>query len=136
MEASDSGRHRPAPRSLTVTVIFTLLALNAWAQVLFAVIGSGDDPLALLAMQTAIGGTAAATARASWQGQRWAAVTALLYGLATAGMLLSLQRLLGLSPESAGGLRVGAAVVLGIGVASAWYLRRLARRPPGRAAQA
>jgi hypothetical protein len=118
----------PSPRSRTVlAVVYALLALNAWAQALLPLIGRSDDPPALTAWQALVGATGAATAWGSWRGARWAPAAAIVHGLVTAGMLLSLAPLLDLPADAVNGLRTGAALVTLFGVWTAWLLRRAAR---------
>ena len=40
---------------IVLAVVFTLLGLNAWAQVFNAVIGDGGDPAALVVLQIIVG---------------------------------------------------------------------------------
>lgn len=118
-----------------LTVIFTLLALNAWAQVVLVLLRRSDDPPALTALQAMIGVAGGAAAQGSWTLERWAPAAAVLHALSTAGMLVALEPLLDLARDARGGLWLGAAVALLFGIWAAWYLRReLARRiaaPPG-----
>lgn len=107
-----------------LAVVFALLALNAFAQVIFVPLGLTGDPPALTALQALVGTAGAAAAWGSWTGTRWAPWAALLYGLVTAGMLVALDPLLALGPEARRGLWVGAACVLVFGLWAAWYLRR------------
>ena len=116
------------PRVLAV--VFALLACNAWAQVVLVPFGLADDPPALTALQGLVGATAAAAARGSWRLARWAPAAAVAHALATVGMLLALGPLLDLPAESVGGIRVGAGVLLALGLCAAWYLRRVIRRAP------
>lgn len=108
--------------------MFSLLALNAWSQVVLTLANRSSDPAWLVAAQAVIGAAAAATALGSWLGWRWAPLAAVAYGLLTAGMLLALGPMLELPPDSIGGLQLGALVVLGIGLASGWFLRRKLHR--------
>lgn len=109
---------------LVLAVVFTLLGLNAWAQVINASIGGSDDPAMLTLLQTLVGTTGIAAALGSWRGTRWAPVAAVAYGVATAAMLASLGLLLDLAPEEMRGIWAGAAAVLVFGVWAGWYLRR------------
>ncbi|HEU4631573.1 MAG TPA: hypothetical protein VFS08_17595 [Gemmatimonadaceae bacterium] len=119
-------------------VVFALLALNAGAQVVLALLHRSDDPSALTTLQALVSVTAAAAAWGSWTVARWAPGAALLYGLVTAAMLVSLEPMLDLPAEARVGLWTGGATVLLFGLWAAWYLRRdLARRaPPERAPSA
>lgn len=109
---------------ILLTVVFTLFGLNAWAQVINAAIGGGDDPMALIILQTLVGAAGIAAAWGSWRGARWAPAAALMYGAVTAAMLASLGPLLDLAQEEMRGIWVGAAAVLLFGVWAGWYLRR------------
>ena len=115
-----------APRGIRIAlaVIFALLALNAWAQVLFTALGLSDDPAALVALQVLSGAAAAAAAIGIWGGARWAPVAALAYGIITACMIVALEAILGLGSDARGGLLVGGAMVLLFSILAAWYLRR------------
>lgn len=105
---------------------FALLALNAWAQALLAVVGRQSDPAPLIALQALVGAAAAAAAWGSWTAARWAPLAALAYGIATAGMLAALPSLLALPADAWAGLWTGMAGVLVFAAVAAWRLRRLA----------
>ena len=107
-----------------LSIVFALLALNAWAQGVLGLVGESSDPALLIALQAIIGATAAATAWSAWTGARWAAWAALAYGLVTAGMIVSLGPILDLSAQARSGLPLGAVVVLAVAALAAWYLRR------------
>ena len=115
---------RPSRSRVALAVLFALLAVNAWAQVVLVPLGRADDPAALTALQALIGAAGAAAAWGSWAGARWAPAAAVLYGLVTAGMLVALTPLLDLGPDARGGLWMGAAAVLLFGLWAAWYLHR------------
>ena len=114
------------PRMLAV--IFGLLALNAWLQVGFAAVGRSDDPPLLTALQVGIGAAGTAASWGTWHLRPWAHGAAAAYGLVTAVMLVGLGPLLDLSPEARGSLWMGSALVLALGLTSAWYLRRIVHR--------
>ena len=105
-------------------MIFALLALNAWAQVVLAQLGDSSDPATLVVLQVLVGAAAAAAAAGSWSGARWAPAASVLYGLVTAGMIVALEPILGLGRDARNGLWTGGAVVLLFGLSAAWYLRR------------
>ena len=109
---------------VALVVVFALLALNAWAQVVLVPFGRSDDPPLLTALQLLIGAAGGLAAWGGWIGARWAPLAALGYGIVTAVMLLALTPLLDLGEEARGGLWVGAAVILAFTAWSAWYLRR------------
>lgn len=113
-----------------VAVLFALLALNALNELLSMVSGDSDGPVALAALQGACGVAATAAAVAAWIGARWAPALAALYGVIAAAMVVSLGPLLDMPAEEAGGLWIGAAVILVFSLACAWYLRRALRRAP------
>jgi hypothetical protein len=112
---------------IVLTAVFGLLALNAWAQVVFVPLGRSDDPPLLTAWQALVGAAGAAAAWGSWAAARWAPAAAVAYGVTTAGMLVALGPMLGLEAAARGGLWAGAAVLLALGIGSAWYLRRIIR---------
>lgn len=113
---------------IVLTVLFALLALNAWAQVVLFLLGRADDPASLMGLQFASGATAAAASWGSWTTARWSPAAALSHGVATAGMLFALPALLGLPAEARGGIRTGAAMVFLFSALAAWYLRRIHHR--------
>lgn len=124
-----SGHARRSVGRIACAVVFALLALNAWAQVVLALATDPDDLPVLTILQALVGAAAAAAAWGSWSVARWAPVASLLYGLVTAGMLISLEPMLDLGAEARRGLWLGAGIVLLFGLWAAWYLRRdLARR--------
>jgi ABC-type glycerol-3-phosphate transport system permease component len=125
---------RPRGRAV-LAAVFVLLALNAWLQVLLALLGRSDDPGALTALQALVGIAGGAAAWGSWIGARWAPAAAGLYGLVTAGMLIAFAPLLDLEAEARRGLWAGAAAVLLLALWAGSYLRRaLAARPRARRA--
>ena len=120
---------RPPRGHRVVATIFVVLALNAWLQVLFVLLGRSADSTALTAWQVIIGALAAATAWSAWRGLRWAPASAVAYGVVTAAMLVALPSLLDLEREARGGIWTGAAVVLAGAVWVAWYLARATTWP-------
>ncbi|MDF1505635.1 hypothetical protein, partial [Roseisolibacter sp. H3M3-2] len=70
----------------------------------------------------------------SWARARWAPRAALGYGVVTAAMLGALPWILRLPADAHRGVRAGAAAVLLLSAALAWYLRGTlgAPRPPRR----
>ena len=117
---------------IAFAIIFALLGLNAWAQVLLTVAGRTGDPPALFILQFLSGAAAAAAAAGIWKGARWAPVAALGYGIITACMIAALEPILGLEREARTGLWIGAVMVLLFSALSAWYLRRSAAADAGR----
>jgi hypothetical protein len=88
------------PASIILSVVFGLLTLNAWGQVLLKVLSRSDDPPMLTWLQVGIGLTGAATAWGSWSRARWAWGSAIAYGVMSASMLTTLPSLLRLPPEA------------------------------------
>ena len=115
------GRSRA---SIILVVVFTLFGLNAWVQVINAIIGGSDDPRALVILQILVGTAGIAAAWGTWRGARWAPAAAVSYGVLTAAMLASLGPLLDLAAEEMRGIWAGAAAVLLFGLWAGWYLRR------------
>jgi hypothetical protein len=118
-----SQMRRPIGR-IVLAIVFALFAILAWLQVVFVPLELTGDPLVLTLLQALMGIAASAAAWGSWAGRRWAPWAALLYALVTAGMLIVLGPLLGLPPESRGGMRIGAVTVVLLGLAAGWYLGR------------
>ena len=115
-----------------LAVVFALLGLSAWFQVVGDVMDRSNEPLSITGLQVIVGATALATAWGSWVGARWAPVLALLYGLIAGGMVASLGPMLDLPSESRSGLWMGAAIILVFALISAWWLRRSLRRERAR----
>lgn len=115
-----------------LAVVFALLGLSAWFQVVGDVMDRSNEPLSITGLQVIVGATALATAWGSWVGARWAPVLALLYGLIAGGMVASLGPMLDLPAESRSGLWMGAAIILVFALISAWWLRRSLRRERAR----
>lgn len=134
MSGSPARRHRGR---IVVAVLFLLLAINAIAQVALVPLGRSGDPLPLTMLQLLIGVVALAAAWGSWTGARWSPAAAALYGVVTGGMLASLPWLLHMPAEARGGIAAGAASVLLVALALAWYLRRtlVAREMPATTAR-
>jgi len=111
-----------------VALIYALLALNAWAQVVFALGGELSDPPILIGLQSLIGIAGAAAAWGAWVGTRWAVYAVAVHGVITAAMLVSLDPILGLGADARSRLFIAAAAVLVWTFLFAWYLYRLTRR--------
>lgn len=114
--------------SIVLSVAFGLLALEAWEEVLLAVLHRSDDPPMLTALQFGIGLTAAATAWGSWRRARWTWGAAIAYGAITAGMLAALPSLIGLPVEARRGVWIGGGAVMVLALLCAAYFRSEARR--------
>jgi len=98
---------------------FVFLAVNAGLEALNAQV-----PSSLRLLQSAVALTAATAAWGTWSLTRWAAAASLAYGIVTSIMLVFLPGLLDLDTESRNGIWMGAAAVLVLGIAGAWYLNR------------
>lgn len=122
------SRRERSRAAAVLSVLFGILALNAWVQVVLALVDESRDPSSLAVLQFLVGAAAAAAAWGSWRGRRWAPLAAIAYGAVTAALLLSLDPLLDLGPDARGGLWTGAVFVLLFGVVAAWYLRRALTR--------
>jgi hypothetical protein len=127
METPTPSQRRPLGRRV-LAVVFALLALSAWWQVVNDVTGANDSPRILTFLQAIVGATAAVAAWGSWIGARWASAFALLYGVIAGGMVAGLGPMLDLPAESRDGLWFGAAMILVFGLLTAWWLRRSLRR--------
>lgn len=109
---------------IALAVIYVLLALNAWAQVVLVPLGQSGDPAILTALQVLIGIASIVAAWGSWAGTRWAPLAVIFHGLITAAMLVSLDPILKLGPDARSRLWIGGGVVLLWSLAFAWYLKR------------
>ncbi len=108
-----------------LAVVFAALGVAGWVELFTNIVH--HDLLALIAFHAVIAIAASAVAVGSWTMARWTLIAALVYGVATAGLLLSLPPLLKLDPSAGGGLRAGAAIILAFSLWIAWYLRRSSR---------
>ncbi len=109
---------------IILTAVFLLVSVNAWAQVMLALLGHSSDPPVVTTMQILIGGTASGAAWGSWVGARWASTMALGYGLFSATMLWALPLLLAQGSPWRPDFSAGALGVTAFSVVSAWYLAR------------
>jgi len=119
---------RRKPGQIALTLIYALLALNAWAQVILALRGELSDPPILIGLQSFIGIAGAAAAWGIWTGAWWAAYAVVIHGVVTATMLVSLDPILGLGADARSSLFIAAAAVLAWSFLFAWYINRLVRR--------
>jgi hypothetical protein len=122
---------RPRGR-VVVAVVFGLLALNAWWQVIADISGMSSEPRLLTGWQALCGVLAVAAAWGSWAGAAWVPAVAVLYGIVAGAMVVGLGPILDLPAESRNGLWTGGAIVLAFGLWSAWWLRRSLRRERAR----
>ena len=123
METPPLPKRPPLGRQV-LAVVFALLALSAWWEVVNDVMGTNDSPRILAGWQAIVGTIGAAAAWGGWIGARWAPLFAVLYGVVAGAMVASLRPILDLPAEAAKGLWIGGAMVLVFGVVSAWWLRR------------
>jgi hypothetical protein len=123
---------RPLGRTL-LAVVFALLALNAWWQVIRDLGGMSTEPRVLTGWQALCGVLAVAAAWGSWAGARWTPAVAVLYGVVAGAMVAALGPILDLPPESQSGLWTGTAIILVFALFSAWWLRRSLQRERARA---
>jgi hypothetical protein len=114
--------------SIILSVVFGLLALGAWVEVLLAALHRSDDPRALTALQLGIALTGTATAWGGWRRAKWTWGAAIAYGAITANMLAVLPSLIGLPAEARPGIWTGGAAVLVFGLLCAAYFRFDGRR--------
>jgi hypothetical protein len=119
---------RRTPGQIALALIYTALALNAWAQVVFALRGALSDPPILIGLQSLIGIAGTVAVWGIWTAKRWSAYAVAIHGVITALMLVSLAPILGLGADARSPLFIGAAVVLVWTFLFAWYLHRLIRR--------
>ncbi len=121
---------RRKPAQIALALIYALLALNAWAQVVLALRGELSDPPVLIVLQAVIGIAGTAATWSIWVAARWAPHAVVFHGVSTATMLVALVPILGLAAESRSGLLIAAAAVLVWTFLFAWYLRRSFRDHP------
>lgn len=110
---------------ILIAVLFVLLALSAWSQVVLVFTGASDDPPPLMIWQAVVGASGLAAAWGAWKRKRWASAAATTYGVVTGAMIVALGPLLDLDPSARGGLWTGGIAVLGFGVGSGLLLRRM-----------
>ncbi len=123
---SEAVRRRSAG-TIAIAVILVLLSVNAIHQSVGALVGWNTDPPLLTAFQFASGTSALAAAIGTWRRARWAPSLALVYGVVTGIMIASLGPLLDLDENARAGLPFGAAIVVLIGIALAFLIRRTQR---------
>ena len=119
---SPAPQRRRTVGRIIVAALLALLAANAFEETFWS-----DSPPALRVWQAIVCAIAAAATWGAWIGARWSAGLALLYGIVAGAMVVALGPLLDMPVEERGGLWLGGAIVLVIGLACAWYLRRVTR---------
>ena len=122
-QVEGTSARRPVGRIL-LAIVFAIVAISAWMQVVLVPLALSSDPLVLTLLQAIMGIAATAAAWGSWAGRRWAPWAALVYAVMTAGMLIVLGPLLGLPTKSRHELRLVAVSVVLLGLAAGWYLGR------------
>ena len=122
-QSEGTSARRPVGRIL-LAIMFAIVAISAWMQVVLVPLALSSDPLVLTLLQAIMGIAATAAAWGSWAGRRWAPWAALVYAVVTAGMLIVLGPLLGLPTKTRHELRLGAISVVLLGLAAGWYLGR------------
>jgi peptidoglycan/LPS O-acetylase OafA/YrhL len=120
------------PLELFLAVLFGILALTAWVQVVSTGVGGWHEPPALPVLHFAIGAAGAAASWGSWRRSRWASIAAAAYGVLTGALLLILRPLLSLPDQARAGLWTGAAAVVVFSMLCAAYLRSQSRLSSGR----
>jgi peptidoglycan/LPS O-acetylase OafA/YrhL len=120
---TDTRVRRRTVGQIIVAALFALLAANAIEEAIWS-----DSPPALRVWQVVVFVLAGAAAWGAWTGARWSAVLALLYGVVAGAMVVCLGPMLDMPVEERGGLWLGGAIVLVIGLVCAWYLRRVTSR--------
>lgn len=106
-----------------IAILFALLAVEAWIQVVRNLVGDRDLPVVMI-WQFLTGGAAAMAAVGAWRRRPWSYRAVMLYGVLTAALIVALGPILNLDPSGRRGLLTGASVVLFGCVAAAWLLRR------------
>jgi len=100
METPPLPKRPPLGRQV-LAVVFALLALSAWWEVVNDVMGTNDSPRILAGWQAIVGTIGAAAAWGGWIGARWAPLFAVLYGVVAGAMVASLRPILDLPAEAA-----------------------------------
>lgn len=108
-------------------MFFLLLCGNAWGQVVIHLQPTSAEPPLLTLLQTGSGALALAVALGAWRMRARSAPIAVAYGAFTGGMIAALGPILALDADERAGLPLGAAAVLLVSLALAWYLRRATR---------
>lgn len=112
---------------IVLGLLFAALALNALNEVVQGATGVTRDPQTLTVLQMLAGITAAVASVGAWRLPAWAPAAAMAYGVVGGVMVALLPMLLALEPEASSGIWVGAVLVLALGLASGWYLKRVRR---------
>ena len=107
-----------------LVVLFTLLALDGFAEATRHFLSPSDVPPALFWLQLAAGSLALASAVGLWRRAQWGAAVIVAWGLEVAAMLVLLEPILHLDAQASAGLWPGAAVMLVIAGLCAWYAQR------------
>ncbi len=122
----------PHPRRLSlliITVVFALLCMVQWGEVVRAGLGLDSDYRILTLLKLVSGACAYAAAVGTFRRRPWAWVASLLYGVVTAVLILAVGPVAGLDAEERKGLIWGATSMLLIGAGLALYLRNVLRPP-------
>jgi hypothetical protein len=109
-------------------VVFALAGASAYLEVVDHLLSSSTDTPAVLVFQLITGSAAVAAAVGIWRRAPWAALAVLIYGAVTAIFVVLLGPMLDLGADERSGLLTGAAAILAFSLASAWYVRHVARR--------
>lgn len=126
---------RPPVSRLIVALLFLVSGLNQLVQVPSELFDPDGLPrLGVLHVLAGLPGIA--TAWGAWRATRWAWATSLVWAIATATLILSLESLLHLPPVASRGFGTAAVTVGLLGALSSWYLFRAARRPAGNVSRA
>lgn len=115
--------HRSVWRKLLV-VLFSLLALDGYAEATRHFLTPQDVPTELFWLQLGAGSLALASAVGLWRRARWGAVVIMAWGLEVATMLVLLSPILDLDAQASAGLWPGAVVMLVLATLCAWYAER------------
>ena len=113
-----------------VALLYAGLSINAFWQVVTAMLGQSGDPSPLTMLQACIGVASAATMWLTWRADRRAWAAALVHCAISVGMLVALPDLVDIDREGRNGVYFGAATMLALGIGLSWYLRRSMRTAP------
>lgn len=116
-------------RSVGTTLLAAFVAIISAVHLLQVFTGALSDPRALVIEHAIVAVLGLLAAWSIWMGKRWAPWALALAGVTVAALIVSLGPLLRMGAQERAGLWTGAATVIGITLAGAWYVRRRVASP-------